>query len=188
MNTNKIWFTSDHHFGHKNIIEFSKRPFKNEDEMNAEMIKRWNEKISKDDIVYHLGDFALMSANRTHQIRRQLNGKIYLIKGNHESAALECTDCFEWIKDYFELKINDMEDQGPRVIVLSHYAMRVWNASHHGTWHLYGHSHGSLPDDERSLSFDVGVDCHNFYPLSYQDIKNIMAKKKWVPPFGPRNK
>jgi hypothetical protein len=45
-----------------------------------------------------------------------------------------------------------------------------------------------LPDDETSLSFDIGVDCHDFYPLSYQDVKNIMAKKKWTSPFELRNR
>lgn len=103
MDTNKIWFTSDHHFGHKNIIEFSKRPFANADEMNAEMVKRWNEKVGQDDLVYHLGDFALMSSGKVRQLRAQLNGRICLITGNHESSALECADCFEWIKDYYEL-------------------------------------------------------------------------------------
>jgi calcineurin-like phosphoesterase family protein len=188
MNTKNIWFTSDHHFGHKNIIEFSKRPFANVDEMNAEMIKRWNDKVGKDDLVYHLGDFALMPAAKLRQLREQLNGKICLIAGNHESAALDCADCFEWIKDYYELTVPDPEaHKGQRFIVLLHYAMRVWNAGHYGTWHLYGHSHGNLPDDETSLSFDVGVDCHNFYPLSYNDVKSLMAQKKWTPPFAPRN-
>lgn len=189
MNTNKIWFTSDHHFGHKNIITFSKRPFANVDEMNETMIERWNAKIGKDDDVYHIGDFALLSAAKLRQIRNRLNGRIYLITGNHESAALECADCFEWIKDYYELTVSDSEaHKSERFIVLFHYAMRVWNASHYGTWHLYGHSHGDLPDDETSLSFDVGVDCHDFYPLSYLDVKNIMAKKKWTPPFEARNR
>ncbi len=189
MDTNKIWFTSDHHFGHKNIIEFSKRPFANADEMNAELVIRWNEKVAQDDLVYHLGDFSLMSAGKVRNLIGQLNGRICLITGNHESAALECSDCFEWIKDYYELTVSDIDaHKGERFIVLFHYAMRVWNASHYGTWHLYGHSHGDLPDDETSLSFDVGVDSHNFYPLSYQDVKNIMAKKKWSSPFEPRNK
>lgn len=78
--------------------------------------------------------------------------------------------------------------KGQRFIVLLHYAMKVWNASHYGTWHLYGHTHGELPDDETSLSFDVGVDCHNFYPISYDEVKEIMSTKKWTQPFEPRNK
>jgi calcineurin-like phosphoesterase family protein len=189
MEISKIWFTSDHHFGHKNIIEFSQRPFADVDEMNAEMIKRWNEKVGKDDIVYHLGDFALISTSKLKPIIQQLNGRICLITGNHENAALECADSLEWVKDYYELVVEDKDAHNDkRLIVLFHYAMRVWNASHHGSWHLYGHSHGSLPDDITSLSFDIGVDCHDFYPLSYSDVKKIMSAKHWVSPFTPRNK
>ncbi|MFK5004710.1 hypothetical protein ACI4AP_29375, partial [Klebsiella pneumoniae] len=66
-------------------------------------------------------------------------------------------------------------------IVLCHYAMEVWNKSHHQAWHLYGHSHGSLPDNPNAKKFDVGVDCHNYTPLSYQDVKNIMARKNFKP-------
>ena len=181
------WFTSDHHFGHKNIIEFSNRPFASVEEMNETLIARWNEKIAPDDNVYHLGDVALMPPNKLRPLLDRLHGKIHLVTGNHESSALACADRFEWIKDYYELTLADPEaHRGQRFIVLLHYAMRAWNASHHGTWHLYGHTHGDLPDDPASLSIDVGVDCHDFYPLSYEDVKRIMAKKTWTPPFEPR--
>ncbi|HEX8561944.1 MAG TPA: phosphoesterase [Flavobacterium sp.] len=187
--SNNIWFTSDHHFGHKNVIEFSKRPFADVEEMNETMITRWNEKVKPEDTVYHIGDFSLMSSGKTRKIIQQLNGKICLIAGNHESSARDCASDFEWIKDYYELTVDDQDaHNGKRFIVLFHYAMRVWNASHYGTWHLYGHSHGDLPDDPNSLSIDVGVDIHNFYPLSYEDVKKIMSLKTWVPPFAPRNK
>jgi len=59
--------------------------------------------------------------------------------------------------------------------------MRVWNKSHHGAWHLYGHSHGTLPDDKNSLSFDVGVDCHNFTPINFEQVSAIMKKKNFKP-------
>ena len=62
--------------------------------------------------------------------------------------------------------------------------MRIWRSDFRGTWHLYGHSHGNLPDKEDRLAFDVGVDCHNFYPLSYDEVKAIMKTKNWTPPFG----
>ncbi|RZJ71256.1 metallophosphoesterase family protein [Flavobacterium sp.] len=183
-----LWFTSDHHFGHKNIIKFSNRPFADIDEMNSELIKRWNEKVKPEDIVYHLGDFGLASVPKVREILGELNGKIHLVTGNHESVALQCADCFESVKDYHELIIPDPEAHaGKRLIVLFHYAMRVWNASHHGSWHLYGHSHNELPDDRTSLSFDVGVDCHDFYPISYQEVKQIMSRKTWTSPFEPRN-
>lgn len=180
-----IYFTSDHHFGHKNIIKFSNRPFSNVDEMDQEMINRWNEKVQPKDEVYHLGDVGLCTPGRLKEILGQLNGKIYLLKGNHEKSAMSCRDRFEWVKDYYELKIPDTDFKyDTQMLALFHYSMRVWNASHWGTYHLYGHSHGSLPDDPTSRSFDVGVDCHDFYPLSYNEVKSIMNQKNWTPPFG----
>lgn len=183
-----IFFTADHHFGHENIIKFSERPFESLEHMNEELIKRWNEKIGENDIVYHLGDVSLGKPDVTRDILDRLNGKIHLIKGNHEYSALRVSDRFEWIKDYYELSIEDEEaTQGKQKIILFHYAMRTWNASHHGVWQLYGHSHGTLSDDEIALSIDIGVDCRNFYPVSYEEVKELMKKKKWTPPFAPRN-
>lgn len=183
-----IFFTADHHFGHENIIKFSERPFESLEQMHEELIKRWNERITDGDTVYHLGDMSLGKPDFTKDILDRLNGKIYLIKGNHEYSALRVADRFEWIKDYHEFSIEDEEAvHGKQKIILFHYAMRIWNASHHGTWQLYGHSHGTLPDDEMALSIDVGVDCHNFYPISYEEVKDLMKKKKWTPPFAPRS-
>ena len=180
----KIFFTSDHHFGHKNIIKFCNRPFESVEEMDETMIKRWNEKISPDDDVYHLGDVALCSPNKLKKIIDRLHGKIHLIKGNHEKSALACKDHFEWIKDYYELTVEDDEfPEGKQKIILLHYGMRVWNKSHWGTYHLYGHSHGTLPDDPKMRAIDVGVDCHDFYPVSYEEVKAIMKKKEWTSPF-----
>jgi len=184
----KIFFTSDHHFGHKNIIKFCKRPFEDVNEMNEVMIQRWNEKVSPEDEVYHLGDVGLSSHGQLRKILDQLNGKIYLIKGNHESAALGCADRFEWVKDYHELWVEDPDfPQGKQLLVLFHYGMRVWRWSYRGTFHLYGHSHGELPDLADARSFDIGVDTHNFYPLSYQEVKAIMMTKDWKSPFEHRN-
>ncbi|WP_106791164.1 metallophosphoesterase family protein [Aquimarina sp. Aq78] len=183
----KIFFTSDHHFGHSNIIKFSNRPFQSIEEMNEVLIDKWNEKIRKNDHVYHLGDVGLINPKKLEKILSRLNGKIYLIKGNHEKSAESCKDRFEWIKDYYELIVNDADfEKGNQLLVLFHYGMRVWNASHWGTYHLYGHSHGTLPDNPNSLSFDIGVDCHNFYPLSYSDVKSIMLSKTWKPPLKNR--
>lgn len=107
--TRDIYFTSDHHFGHENIIKFTNRPFGSLEDMDQELIKRWNSKINKNDKVYHLGDFGLCKADRMKTILDQLNGKIFLIKGNHEGAALANPNRFEWIKDYFELNVNDAD-------------------------------------------------------------------------------
>ena len=112
-----------------------------------------------------------------------------MINGNHEKSAQACHTRFEWIKDYYELVVKDDEfERGEQLIVLFHYALREWNASHWGTYHLYGHSHGTLADIDTSLSFDIGVDCHDFYPLSYEEVKAIMKTKNWKPPFEKGNR
>jgi calcineurin-like phosphoesterase family protein len=182
--TQNIFFTSDHHFGHANILKFCNRLFENVDEMNEVLIARWNEKVGPNDEVYHLGDFALSTNEAFKAIAERLNGTIYLIVGNHEGTALNYRKRFKWIKEYHELKVKDDDlKNGVQRIILFHYAMRVWRGEGRGAWHLYGHSHNNLPDKEDSLSFDIGVDCHNFYPLSYNEVKSIMSKKKWRPPF-----
>ena len=183
-----IFFTSDHHFGHKNIIKFSNRPFTSVEEMDETMIQRWNEKISPEDEVYHLGDVAFRTHGSIKKILDRLNGKIHLIKGNHEKQALTYKFRFESIQDYLELSVEDESlRNGKQMIVLFHYAIKQWNKKHHGSYHLYGHSHGSLPDDIHSQSFDVGVDCHDFYPISYEEVKAIMKQKEWTPPFAKKN-
>lgn len=181
----QIWFTSDTHFGHKNILKYANRPFKTVEEMDAMLIKNWNELVHAEDDVYHLGDFSLTTPQRTLTILKQLKGNIHLIKGNHEKSVLsneECRSYFKWIKDYYELTVQDTTSRGnKRSIVLLHYAMKVWNKSHHGAFHLYGHSHGSLPDDKSALSFDCGVDSHNYRPISYNEVVKIMSKKEFKP-------
>lgn len=166
----KTWFTSDHHFGHSNIIKYSKRPFADVKEMDQKLIRNWNERIQPGDTVYHLGDFCF--SEKGQGILDQLNGNKHLILGNHDKEGRKLRG-WASIEKFREVTVNG------QYIVLCHYAMRVWNKSHHGAWMLYGHSHGSLPDDPNSLSFDVGVDCHDYKPLEFEDIGRIMKKKTW---------
>lgn len=181
-----MFFTSDHHFGHKNIIQYCNRPFQSVDEMNEELVRRWNEKIGPEDKVYHLGDMAFASSEKeTREILDRLHGKIYLIKGNHEKLAKACSDRFEWVKDYYELTVRDDSfAKGKQLVILFHYAIREWKGKYRGTYQLYGHSHGTLPDISDALAFDVGVDCHDFYPLSWEEVKTKMQQKTWKPPFA----
>jgi calcineurin-like phosphoesterase family protein len=183
----KIWFTSDTHFGHKNILKYANRPFASIGEMNETFILRWNERVAPEDTVYHLGDVSFMTGAKTSDLLWRLNGNIRVLVGNHDTDEVLKLPRFEWVKDYYELIVKDPDAySGERLIVLFHYTMRVWNASHHGSWHLYGHSHGNLPDDPCALAFDAGVDSHNYAPISYEEVKAIMATKTWTPPFGLR--
>lgn len=176
--SNDIFFTSDTHFNHAKCCElFRPGRFGSLNEMNETLIERWNSRVKKGDRVYHLGDVALGRPEAAAEILGRLNGQIFLIRGNHEKVAEHklCASRFVWIKDYFGLKVGEQK------IYLCHYAFRTWNCMHHGSWHLYGHSHGTLPEIETSRSFDVGVDCWDFFPVSYDEVAAKMATKRFEP-------
>lgn len=170
---NDVWFTSDPHYGHSNIIKYCNRPFSNVAEMNEALIQNWNSVVKPNDHVYLLGDVCFLQPSAAKKLLSRLMGQIFLVKGNHdkEKFLAECSGRFEWVKDYFELNHNKQK------IVLSHFPFLTWNKSHHGSWNLHGHCHGSLPDDPHSLRIDVGVDCHGFRPISIDEIAKIMGKK-----------
>lgn len=177
------WFISDTHFGHANIIRYSNRPFTDVVQMNEAMIKSWNELVKPDDEVWHLGDFAFMPFAKFNVLCKRLNGKINVVLGNHDAViennrmiSFDPTGehyAFSSVQHYKELKA------GGKFIVLHHYGQRVWNKSHHGSIHLYGHSHGSLPP--HGLSVDVGVDCKeitpDYRPIHIDEVVSYMAKR-----------
>lgn len=180
MNT---FFTSDTHFGHVNIIKYCKRPFSSVEEMDNTLVRNWNAIVRPEDTVYHLGDFAVGGGPATPYLRR-LSGNIYFCRGNHDKRLINYYSYdFDSSVPYLrELTVEKQE------IVLCHYAMKVWNGSHKGHWQLYGHSHGTLPDDPNSLSCDVGVDCWNYFPVSMDQLRDKMKTKtyKSVDHHGPR--
>ncbi len=143
MEKQKIFFTSDLHFGHENVIRFDNRPFNTVEEMDEEMIKRWNAKVGKGDIVYVLGDFIWKAAtNEAVSIIRRLNGQIILIKGNHDrflhNAAAK--KALAGIKDYDDICVT-LEDGTTRRCILSHYFIPFYNGHRYQAIHLHGHSH-----------------------------------------------
>lgn len=161
--------------------------------MDDAIIKNINELVKPDDTLWHLGDFCFgpkdaeaflrVAAN----YRRRINcRKIILIHGNHDPDPYhfrhderEKGERFAALfYEFYPVRRTTIMKQK---ITLHHYAQRVWDKSHKGAWHLYGHSHGSLPDDPNSLSFDCGVDCHGMKPLSFPEVQKIMAKKTFKP-------
>lgn len=172
-----IFFTSDTHLGHANIIRYCGRPFKDVDEMDQTIINNWNSVVTDKDIVYHLGDFSFGPATR---YMKELNGTKYFVRGNHEKPLLNLVN----VKDVPYIRHLKIESY-PEIVVC-HYAMRVWNKSHFNSWHLYGHSHGTL--EGQGKSFDVGVDCWNFTPISIEQVAREMDKRPDNPNYIKRLK
>lgn len=175
------YFIADTHFFHEPIIEFSQRPFKDVDDMNNQLIKNWNDTVkSADDEVYILGDFLYQgTGENANIILKQLRGKKYLIKGNHEEYLNDRnfkSEHFEWIKDYYTLTYNK------RKFVLFHYPILEWDGYYQRTIHLYGHVHSTRVDYFNRIldinAVNVGVDMINYKPISIDDIIKIVNERE----------
>lgn len=167
-----IWFTSDTHFGHSNIVRLCHRPFPSIQEMDAMLIKNWNEVVASDDTVYVLGDFAYKHSHSLESYVNQLNGHVHLILGNHDRDSIDLyRHCFESVQDILYLKVEGIKEE----IVLFHYPILSWKRRGRGAWHLYGHMHErKSPVMEERLAYNVGVDTNKFYPISLEQLKPIM--------------
>lgn len=179
-----IYFVSDTHFSHPKIIQYSKRPFQNAEEMDRTLIENWNAVVQPTDIVWHLGDAFFCKIDRVKSILRQLNGHKNLVFGNHDKVlhenreALLSEGLFQKMVADYELKYEGA------FVVLHHYGKRVWNKSHHGSFHLFGHSHGELPPHGKSV--DVGVDAAwitgkaEYRPFSFEEVKRFLDKREVI--------
>jgi calcineurin-like phosphoesterase family protein len=177
-----IWFTADTHFGHANIIKYCNRPFKSAEEHDEVLIKNWNSIVSPHDRIYHLGDFGFERKGYLERILDQLNGVKYFIRGNHDGSMRGgLLNYFTTTGHYKEIKIKDEEMDLKQNLILFHYPIESWNKKMHGSWHLHGHTHGTLPVREEIARLDVGVDTNALRPISYEEIKLIMTKRLWKP-------
>lgn len=186
LDPNHTYFTSDTHFGHQNIIKFCDRPFVNTDEMDNKLIENWNDVVGKDDVVFHLGDFCFGGSNKWKYVREQLNGKIYLIKGNHDIKNYQNSYryMFEDVNFQMYIRIEDVS------IYLNHFPFLCYGGTYnnnHEVWQLFGHVHsyeGSRGKDKDRLNYlfskqyDVGVDNNNYTPISFIEVKNKIEENK----------
>jgi calcineurin-like phosphoesterase family protein len=161
-----IYFTADTHIGHEFIIKACNRPFDSVIEMNETIISNWNSKVKPNDTIYHLGDFSYRCKNPYEYFAR-LNGRKILVKGNHDKKDVLKLPWEAIHKVVDDLFIDNI------LLYLCHYSHRVWHNSCHGSYHLFGHSHGKLLP--YGFSFDVGVDAWGFKPVSWDEIKQKMA-------------
>ena len=185
------FFTADQHYAHRNIIKYCNRPYKDENEMDEDMIAKHNEVVKKGDTVINAGDFCWLKSyksdtyergvyksirgNDAHSYISRLNGRQIFLRGDHD----------KWISarasHFHDIWSKMMDKKRDEFLVVCHYAMHTWARSHYNSWHLYGHSHHdlNLPGKRHCIS----VDNTNFYPLSFDQVREIMMKKEDNPNF-----
>lgn len=199
----KIWFVSDTHFGHASILYF--HPLRREacgvtlEELQADknsaiakhdqwLINKWNSVVRKQDTVYFLGDFCLKNKEYTENILRQLKGKKFLIRGNHDKSLNGLENYFEWVGDIKEAKFTNnqfkfIDPNETFCVEMCHFPMLTWNRRPHGTCMVHGHSHGNaniINELTDELRVDVGLDNqywdYNFVELEqlYNYFRNII--------------
>lgn len=179
-----IWFTSDTHFGHANIIRFCSRPFTSAMEMDETIIQNWNNTVGVKDTVFHLGDFSYRVGRQyTESIFERLNGEKHLICGNHDrrvsSLQIETVQGVDGVRIRLPWKsvchgYREEVFDGQRV-VMCHYPMMSWHWNRRGSWHLYGHVHNSPFIHPSDNTCNVGQDIWEFRPVSLYDIRSHIA-------------
>lgn len=180
----KIFFTSDLHFGHEGVLQFAGRPFATAQEMDEVLINNWNDTVPVDGLVFVLGDIGFCSAERITEIFNQLNGSKILLRGNHDVNFKDAllNQLFDAIHDLLYIRIRDCESAAYQYMVLCHYPMLDWQSSFRGSWQLFGHLHTrNIPEFKTvrthlfATQYDVGVDNNAFRPVSFSQIKGILA-------------
>lgn len=178
-----IFITSDEHYGHENIIQYCGRPFISTEESREVMIERHNKKVpnKKSYLTIHAGDifWQTMTESEAISILDRLNGRHAFLYGNHDELmerSVALRDRFEWVRGRNKENTSHTVKFDKKSIVISHFAQRVWQNSHRGAIHVFGHSHNELPP--LGKSFDIGVDGNNFTPWSLEE---IIAKAATLP-------
>ncbi len=175
----QLFFVADTHFDHGGIGPDGQRrgmlkhrpQFETLDEMHELIVTNWNERVGTGDRIIHLGDFGF-KPSRIPEWTKILNGEIHLVLGNHDKdwpwSQERIDHCgFASVRPAYYLRHEGYK------LYLHHYACRVWRNSSHGSFHLFGHSHGDMPGLNRSM--DVGVDANNFTPLSFEEIRDRLC-------------
>lgn len=180
LDGDRVFFTSDTHFFHDNIIRYCKRPFQDAHEMNETLISNWNRVVGPYDVVLHLGDFSSGGHTEWSDMLDRLNGKIHLILGNHDavSSVKSCMDRFESVSMQMLVRIDGQK------IYLNHYPFLCYGGAYEGVWQLFGHVHTSPYSSGKDtprlnmlfpFQYDVGVDNNDFAPVHFGRIKEIMS-------------
>ena len=183
-----VFFTSDLHLGHKNIISMCNRKFNTVDEMDEYIINRWNAKVNPEDEVYILGDLSYRSSVSVKTYLKKMHGRLKLIVGNHDHMWIKNV---ENLYDYFELVSNmELIQYEDKYITLCHYPLMEWSMSNRkNSWLIHGHIHDNRSNDTFNYikehlpqALNAGVDINNFEPVTFEELEE--NNRRW---YGRRN-
>lgn len=182
FNADKLWFTSDNHFGHKNIITYCGRPFDDVDDMTEQLINNWNNCVSEDDDVIMCGDFAWYGITKCREILDRLNGKKWLFIGNHDDKKqmhkLVEEGYLQYCDKYDLISVVGDDEIPEQKLFICHYPMSDWDGKQRGSWMIHGHEHQlkDMPSNSE-CHYDVGVDKNDFRPISWKELKTIITRQ-----------
>lgn len=177
-----VFFTSDFHLFHHNVLKFDNRPFDDVHQMHLAIEKNWNEIVTPNDVVIYLGDLSFARREDKLEVDSlidRLKGRIHYIMGNHDKfEEIKKNRRFITVQDYIDLRIKfKKEDVVSEVLFCCmHYPIYSWNKKHHGSYQIHGHSHMNLSGDEfhkNNRIFDVGCMGYEYYPISYTKIMEL---------------
>ena len=180
VNPSNIWFTSDWHLFHNNILKYDGRPFKNIDDMNDTIIKNHSPpNLGPKDHLFILGDLSFRDRDNLNELLHRITAKKYFVVGNHDKPVWKQKFMDRHFSRYFagyaELTVKQ------QMAVLSHYPFFTWNRSHKGSWHLFGHTHGqdaSNPRLKTHQTMNVGVMLNDYKPFNWNDIADRFKDRK----------
>lgn len=178
----KVWFTSDLHFWHKNICKYCNRPYNTIEEMNQSIIDNWNSVVKEDDTVYLLGDMGFCGIEKLRSLISQLKGHIILVQGNHDSDKavnrLIEEGLIEGVATLCYITITGDEECPDQDLTLCHFPMIDWYNKEKGAWMIHGHQH-QLPNTPSCshAHWDVGLDKNNMMPISFEQLKINITKQ-----------
>lgn len=183
------WFTADLHLGHRNIIDYCNRPFRDVGAMNNALIENWNETVAGEDTVWVVGDFALGKIADTLPLASALNGQKILVAGNHDRCwAGHGHRADGWTERYLEAGFTKVVQGSARVdidgtsVLVCHFPYRGDSQRRdryvehrpidNGDWLLHGHVHDRWAQNGRMIN--VGVDATDFRPIDTKAIANMI--------------
>ncbi len=162
----QVFFTSDHHFGHANIIAFESRPFADADAMTDAMVAKWNAVVGPEDKVFHLGDFSFLNQEKTSSIVSRLNGYKLLVLGNHDRGRSRTW----WLKAGFD-EVSEYPIIYKEFFFLSHEPLYMNN--HMPYVNVHGHIHGQKYEGKQH--FNVCVEHWDYAPVSFDFIRDSVV-------------